>query len=81
MQLCRHHLQAQHHTLLKYLSNVQLQDILEDVKSVEVESCSESVSLCRFFQRGVCNKGSLCEFSHDLTAKRSTCKYFLSETV
>ena len=63
------------------MSRFQLQDIFAETKSVEVESWSETDSLCRYFQRGVCNKGSLCEFSHDLAAKRSTCKYFMSEMV
>ncbi|KAJ0589881.1 putative RNA helicase transcription factor C3H family [Helianthus annuus] len=35
-------------------------------------------SLCRFFIKGTCNKGTQCLFSHSLEAKRPVCKFFLS---
>ncbi|CAL5338485.1 unnamed protein product [Camellia sinensis] len=35
-------------------------------------------SLCKFFVKGLCNRGNQCSFSHSLQAKRSVCKFFLS---
>ncbi|XAR61337.1 RNA helicase [Bertholletia excelsa] len=35
-------------------------------------------SLCKFFVKGLCNRGNQCAFSHSLQAKRPTCKFFLS---
>ncbi|GAB4829881.1 hypothetical protein Ancab_019527 [Ancistrocladus abbreviatus] len=39
---------------------------------------NEEASSCRFFIRGVCNKGTDCLFSHSLQAKRPVCKFFTS---
>ncbi|KAF5937318.1 hypothetical protein HYC85_024824 [Camellia sinensis] len=35
-------------------------------------------SLCKFFVKGLCNRGNQCSFSHSLQARRSVCKFFLS---
>ncbi|CAL5437258.1 unnamed protein product [Camellia sinensis] len=35
-------------------------------------------SLCKFFVKGLCNRGNQCSFSHSLQAKRFVCKFFLS---
>ncbi|THF95789.1 hypothetical protein TEA_020807 [Camellia sinensis var. sinensis] len=35
-------------------------------------------SLCKFFVKGLCNRGNQCSYSHSLQAKRSVCKFFLS---
>ncbi|KAI7992936.1 DExH-box ATP-dependent RNA helicase DExH8 [Camellia lanceoleosa] len=35
-------------------------------------------SLCKFFIKGLCNRGNQYSFSHSLQAKRSVCKFFLS---
>ncbi|MCO5563609.1 hypothetical protein L7F22_017256 [Adiantum nelumboides] len=45
----------------------------------EDESLDDELSLCRYFQRGACMRGSDCRFAHDFTAKRSVCKYFMTE--
>ncbi|KAL6978391.1 RNA helicase [Sarracenia purpurea var. burkii] len=34
--------------------------------------------LCKFFVKGLCNRGDQCLFSHSLQAKRPVCKFFLS---
>ncbi|OVA00221.1 zinc finger protein [Macleaya cordata] len=35
-------------------------------------------SLCRFFVKGLCNRGSQCYYSHSLQAQRPICKFFFS---
>lgn len=35
-------------------------------------------SLCVFFVKGCCNKGSQCRFSHSLDAKKSACRFFFT---
>ncbi|KAK1293103.1 Zinc finger CCCH domain-containing protein 31 [Acorus calamus] len=37
---------------------------------------TNEVSLCKFFIRGLCNRGDQCAFSHSLQAKRPVCKFF-----
>ncbi|CAA0832022.1 Zinc finger CCCH domain-containing protein 31 [Striga hermonthica] len=35
-------------------------------------------ALCRYFVKGLCNRGTQCPFSHSLQAKKPVCKFFLS---
>lgn len=35
-------------------------------------------SLCKFFIKGLCNRGSQCLYSHSLQAKKPVCKFFFS---
>lgn len=44
----------------------------------EEDRLADENLLCRFFQRGNCTKGSTCHFTHDLTARPSLCKYFMT---
>ncbi|KAK1316402.1 Zinc finger CCCH domain-containing protein 4 [Acorus calamus] len=39
---------------------------------------TNEVSLCKFFIRGLCNRGDQCAFSHSLQAKRPVCKFFFT---
>ncbi|KAI5062983.1 hypothetical protein GOP47_0021530 [Adiantum capillus-veneris] len=45
----------------------------------EDEPLGDEPTLCRYFQRGACTRGTECHFAHDFTAKRSVCKYFMTE--
>ncbi|KAK4717475.1 hypothetical protein R3W88_015813 [Solanum pinnatisectum] len=39
---------------------------------------TREASLCKFFLRGLCNRGPDCSFSHSSSAKRPECRFFFS---
>lgn len=39
---------------------------------------NEEASLCVYFMKGSCNRGSQCLFSHSAQAKRDPCKFFFT---
>ncbi|KAH7425194.1 hypothetical protein KP509_11G043600 [Ceratopteris richardii] len=64
--------------LIVQVRNDLLHENTNEEENDEVEE--DQVSLCRYFQRGMCFRGSDCRYSHDLMARRSVCKYFMTET-
>lgn len=72
---------------------VRFSDIVKEIRTQYVEDTSGNqsisygrdesyynggASLCVFFVKGCCNKGSLCRFSHSLDAKKSPCRFFFT---
>ncbi|KAF6155581.1 hypothetical protein GIB67_004575 [Kingdonia uniflora] len=63
---------------------IRIQHTEESVGSINLSvndsdsHAANEVSLCRFFMKGTCNKGSDCYFSHSLQAKRPVCNFFNS---
>lgn len=70
-----------------------LASIIKEIKVMYVKDSSENEliyandggnhnpwepSLCKFFLKGLCNRGYECTFSHSLQAKPPACKFFLS---
>eukprot|EP00250_Pteridium_aquilinum_P027313 c3464_g1_i1 orf=105-3227(+) len=67
--------------LRNLIGQVQKDFLQENVNMEEEgEPLDDETSLCRYFQRGACTRGSDCRFSHDFTARRSVCKYFMTES-
>lgn len=59
-----------------------MQQIEPDVKHQHgdngVSTVIDERDLCKFFASGLCVRGSECNFSHSLQAKKPMCKFFFS---
>ncbi|XP_065861357.1 DExH-box ATP-dependent RNA helicase DExH8 [Euphorbia lathyris] len=66
-------------TIVKEM-RVQLTDTYKHARHVNdhVFDVNEEATLCVYFNKGSCNKGTQCSFSHSLQAKRPICRFFSS---
>ncbi|WCJ21314.1 DExH-box ATP-dependent RNA helicase DExH8 [Euphorbia peplus] len=71
---------AEHLSTIVKEMRVQLTDTHKIAHYVNdhVFDVNEEATLCVYFIKGYCNKGSQCLFSHSLQAKRPICRFFSS---